>query len=89
MVQGKTVAIQDGSRLGKSAQKANIVIPDKTVSGLHCSFHYVATKGWIIKDEESTNGTYINAVRLTSGGTAPLQNGAVIITGKETFEFKC
>ena len=89
MVQGKAVTVRDGSRLGKNAQKANIVIPDKTVSGLHCSFHFEAGKGWMIKDEESTNGTYINAVRLPSGGSAPLQNGAMIITGKETFEFRC
>ena len=88
-VQGKAVAVRDGSRLGKSAQKATIVIPDKTVSGLHCSFRFTAGKGWSIKDEESTNGTYVNAVRLPSGGTSPLQNGAKIITGKETFEFRC
>lgn len=89
MVQGKAVPVRDGSTLGKNAQKASIVIPDKTVSGLHCSFSYAAGKGWIIKDEESTNGTYINGVRLPPGGTTPLQNGTVIITGKETFEFKC
>ena len=89
MVQGKAVLIRPGITLGKNAQKANIVIPDKTVSGLHCSFHYIAGKGWMIKDEESTNGTYINAVRLPAGGSTPLQNGAMIITGKETFEFKC
>ena len=89
MVQGKAVTVRDGSRLGKNAQKANIVIPDKTVSGLHCSFHFVTGKGWMIKDEESTNGTYINAVRLPSGGSASLQNGTMIITGKETFEFRC
>lgn len=88
-VQGKAVTVRDGSKLGKNAQKVNIVIPDKTVSGLHCSFHYAAGKGWIIKDEESTNGTYVNAVRLSSGASAPLQKGAMIITGKETFEFKC
>ena len=88
-LQGKAVAVRDGSTLGKNAQKAGIVIPDKTVSGLHCSFRFVAGKGWMIKDEESTNGTYINGVRLPPGGTTPLQNGTVIITGKETFEFKC
>ncbi len=87
-VQGKGVTVRDGSKLGKNAQKANIVIPDKTVSGLHCSFRYVAGKGWMIKDEESTNGTYVNSVRLSSGAEAPLQKGTMIITGKETFEFK-
>ncbi len=88
-LQGLSVPVRDGSILGKSPQKANIVIPDKTVSGLHCSFHFVPGKGWSIKDEESTNGTYINSVRLPSGGSSPLVNGAQINTGKETFEFKC
>ena len=86
---GKSVPVRDGSTLGKNAQKASIVIPDKTVSGLHCSFHFTPGKGWTIKDEESTNGTYINGVRLPAGGTSPLSNGAAIITGKETFEFRC
>ena len=88
-LQGKSVTVRDGSKLGKNPQKANIVIPDKTVSGAHCSFHFVQGKGWIIKDEDSTNGTYINGVRLSSGGTASLKDGSKITTGKETFEFKC
>ena len=88
-VQGKAVTIRDGSRLGKSQQKANIVIPDRTVSGLHCSFHFVQGKGWTIKDEESTNGTYVNGVRLPAGGTSSLKNGVQIVTGKETFNFMC
>ena len=89
VVQGKAVLIRPGITLGKNAQKANIVIPDKTVSGLHCSFHFVQGRGWMIKDEESTNGTYVNGVRLSSGGSAPLRDGTKITAGKETFDFKC
>ena len=88
-VQGKSVNVRDGSKLGKSPQKANIVIPDKTVSGLHCSFHFTQGKGWTIKDEDSTNGTFVNGVRLSSGGSSPLKDGSKITTGKETFEFRC
>ena len=88
-LQGKSVNVRDGSKMGKNPQLANIVIPDKTVSGLHCSFHFVQGKGWTIKDEDSTNGTYINGVRLSSGGSSPLRDGSKITTGKETFEFKC
>ena len=85
----KSVNVRDGSKMGKNPQLANIVIPDKTVSGLHCSFRFVQGKGWTVKDEESTNGTYINGVRLSSGGSSPLRDGSKITTGKETFEFKC
>ena len=88
-VQGKAVTVRDGARLGKSEQKATIVIPDRTVSGLHCSFHFTQGKGWTIKDEESTNGTYVNGVRLPAGGTSSLKNGVQIVTGKETFNFMC
>lgn len=88
-LQGKSVNVRDGLKMGKNPQMANIVIPDKTVSGVHCSFHFVQGKGWMIKDEDSTNGTYINGVRLSAGGSSPLRDGSKITTGKETFEFKC
>lgn len=88
-LKGKAVIIRSGIKLGKSSQKANIIIPDQTVSGLHCSFHYVPEKGWMIRDENSTNGTFVNGNRLTAGGTAPLRDGVTIKAGKEMFEFKC
>ena len=88
-LKGKSIPVRTGDNLGKNSQKSRIVIPDNTVSGLHCTFRFVSGKGWMIRDENSTNGTYVNGVRLPQAGTASLKNGAKIKTGKEIFEFRC
>ncbi len=85
---GKMLTVQSGDTMGKSAQRAKIVVPDQTVSGLHCSFHYHPQRGWLVKDENSTNGTYVNDIRMPSGGVAPLRSGTILKAGKETFEFR-
>ncbi len=88
-LRGKAVMVTDGNSIGKNSQRAMILIPDKTVSGLHCSLHFEEGKGWTVKDEKSTNGTFINRVKVPSGGSAPLKSGDQIVIGKETFMFKC
>ncbi len=85
---GRSLTVQSGDTLGKNSQRACIVIPDQTVSGLHCSFAFLPQRGWIVKDENSTNGTYVNEIKLPAGGSAPLRDGAILKVGKESFEFK-
>ena len=86
---GKTISLAAGDTLGKSSAKAKVVVPDPTVSSLHCSFHFSMERGWMIKDEDSRNGTYVNDRRLPPMGYAPLVSGSIIRVGKEEFEFKC
>ena len=85
---GRALTIQAGDTLGKNTQRARIVIPDQTVSGLHCSFAFLPQRGWVVKDENSTNGTFVNDIKLPAGGSAPLRDGAILKVGKESFEFK-
>ncbi len=50
------------------------------ISGLHCTLHEdEAAGGWALEDEDSTNGTYLNGVRLSGlGQRLPLHDGDVI-----------
>ena len=87
-IQGKTVALRDGITLGKNAQKAEIVIQDQTVSGLHCVFHFVQGRGWMIEDKGSTNGTFLGDVKLGANTPVALRSGSILKIGKEVLEFR-
>ena len=50
--------------VGKNPQYANLLIQSPHVSNVHCSIRYkAATNSYIVKDH-SSNGTYVNGVRL-------------------------
>lgn len=85
---GRKVRVHSGDTLGKRSV-AKIIISDPSVSGVHCSFSYSEKRGWIVKDENSTNGTFVDNRRLPTGGFVQLHSGAIIRTGRETFEFRC
>lgn len=56
-----------------------ISIPEDThISGMHCKI-FVAEKGILIEDMGSTNGTYLNEVRLREA--QPLKDGDLIRIG--------
>lgn len=49
------------------------------ISGLHCTLHEDDGGGWSLEDEDSTNGTYVNGVRLPGlGQRVALHDGDVI-----------
>jgi putative nucleotidyltransferase with HDIG domain len=79
-VKGKTWesdAILRAGRLGS----LEIVLDDTSVSRRHAELRYQAPTGWLLRDLESTNGTYINAVRI-GPGDKPVKNKDVIQFGK-------
>ena len=50
--------------VGKNRQYANLIISSPHVSNVHCSIRYkAATNSYIVKDH-SSNGTYVDGVRL-------------------------
>ncbi len=83
---GKRWTIHSGDSLGHSAEKATHVLGDRSISGKHCSFE-LRNNRWVIKDEESRNGTYLRGLMLPRGGVSPIPNGAEIRIGLETFKF--
>jgi putative nucleotidyltransferase with HDIG domain len=58
-----------------------IVLDDTSVSRRHAEVRYQTPSGWVVRDLESTNGTYINAVRIGSGDK-PVKSKDVIQFGK-------
>lgn len=50
--------------VGKSAQNANLVINNPSVSNIHCSIRYRASSNTYIVKDHSLNGTFVNGVRL-------------------------
>ena len=50
--------------VGKNRQYANLIVSSPHVSNVHCSIRYkAATNSYIVKDH-SSNGTYVDGVRL-------------------------
>ena len=68
----KGVAVGQGFQLpqnrkvivGKSPQKANLVVNDQRVSNIHCSIRYNPENNTYSVIDHSTNGTYVNGVKL-------------------------
>ncbi len=83
---GKRWVIHSGDSLGHNAEKAKYVLKDHSISGKHCTFE-LRNNRWIIKDEDSKNGTYLRGLMLPRGGVSPIPNGAEIRIGLETFKF--
>jgi putative nucleotidyltransferase with HDIG domain len=58
-----------------------IVLDDTSVSRRHAELRFQAPTGWMVRDLESTNGTFINAVRI-GPGDKPVKPRDVIQFGK-------
>jgi two-component system, cell cycle response regulator len=78
---GKRLDLTEAKLSMGRAPEADIVIDDKRVSKIHCTIQY--RKGSIVvEDNESTNGTFVNGVRIqkeTLTANALLQVGATIM----------
>jgi hypothetical protein len=71
--------------LGRS-DKADIVIPDDSVSKKHCGFD-VTPHGITVTDVGSTNGTSVNGVALEPNKPCVLNGGETVKTGHFSFLF--
>lgn len=64
--------------VGKNGRNANLIIGDPAVSSVHCSIRYrAAANSYIVKDH-STNGTFVNGVRLKKDTGVELSAGTVL-----------
>ncbi|XP_031493704.1 zeaxanthin epoxidase, chloroplastic [Nymphaea colorata] len=66
--------------VGRLPDKADLVVPVATVSGLHARLEK-KEGNLLVTDLDSTNGTYINDMRLKSGASAILTPGSCITFG--------
>ena len=70
--------------IGRERSQASIVLRDPNVSRSHAELTHDGT-GWRITDLNSTNGTLVNDVDVTS---CPLQDGDLITVGLVNLEFR-
>jgi len=64
-------------------QGCDIILNDFVVSGLHCYITVTSTSSAVIEDQ-STNGTYVNGVKIGKGMTFDVKNGDILTLGKPT-----
>jgi hypothetical protein len=88
---GMVFAIEpNGVKIGRDKNKNQIIIDDKTVSREHAWIGLEHGKV-IIRDINSSNGTYINSLETPRINSAELKDGDIIFIGKtgiESFRFK-
>ena len=83
---GLCVQLQNGMTVGRNPQMNCYIDKDHTVSNLHCSFHSRGSD-WYIRDDGSTNGTFINQKRLTPKEYTLNHQGDMIRIGSQSFVY--
>lgn len=77
---GRVLPLSDGLTLGRAAQ-ADLPVDDRGASRLHARIARRQDGAWTVTDLGSTNGTYVNGVRVRS---AVLRDGDEIRIGAAT-----
>lgn len=75
--------VEDQLILGRNPERAQIVVSDHTVSGAHCKFYHTNGELFLV-DLASTNGTYVNGVRVDK--IMPLSNKDQLKIGQKNYE---
>jgi len=72
-------SLAPATKIGRDPAQADIIIPELIVSKLHCTI-YSRDDRFYIKDEESTNGVYIDNEKIEE---QELNNGDTVLLGKK------
>lgn len=74
--------------IGRSANKGAMMIIDydKSISGVHCSIEKRGSE-FIVRDERSSNGTFLNNIKVPETGTKII-SGQILKLGRTEFEFQ-
>jgi diguanylate cyclase (GGDEF)-like protein len=83
---GKRFLLKDGATvIGRSPERADILLADRTVSAVHSRIDYDPVAGrYAITDLESRNGTLVNSQETEA---TPLQDGDKIFIGATILKF--
>ena len=92
----KGVALGQGFRLpahskvviGKNPAKATLVINDSRVSNVHCSIQYNVQNNTYVVTDHSTNGTFVNGVRLQKDVPMSYPAGTILVLVDGSNEIK-
>ena len=83
---GTTVALQGQTIPLGRPHASTIVLDDDYASSRHARIYPDQSGQWIVEDLNSTNGTYLDRMRLTS--PTPLQPGVAIRIGRTVIELR-
>jgi pSer/pThr/pTyr-binding forkhead associated (FHA) protein len=72
---------------GRDAALASVVLDDASISGLHARLIRQADGGYVLKDQGSTGGTYVNFSPVPEAGSR-LQHGDRVHVGRLSFRFR-
>jgi pSer/pThr/pTyr-binding forkhead associated (FHA) protein len=73
-------------RIGQGAQN-ELVLADDSVSTQHARLGYESSR-WLLTDLGSTNGTYVEGVRLAPNVPTPLTDGSLVRFGGISLQFR-
>ena len=73
--------------IGKSCDKTHHTIEDSTVSRFHARIDREEEELWLT-DLNSTNGTFLNGIRLMPFGRMRVNKGDSIVISRKRYEFK-
>ena len=71
-------------QIGADTNNELRITTDKYLSGTHARIEYSQGQ-WTLIDQGSSNGTFVNGRRLTSGQAHPLHNGESVRIGASEF----
>lgn len=85
---GEKIMLTDGDFvIGKSANNTNYVVTDNTaVSRVHCTI-YKKKGAFFVRDERSTNSTFVNGEQVLPGMDHVLINNCKLVLGDEEFTY--
>ena len=76
---------QSGTDIGTMDSYGSIVIKNSSISRCHASFA-LTDDGVYITDNNSTNGTFVEGIRISPGIKTKLLDGSLITLGNENFQ---
>lgn len=74
--------------IGKNPSKATLVINESYVSNVHCTIQYNAGNNTYIVTDHSTNGTYVNGIKLQKDVPMAYPAGTVLMLVNSNIEIK-
>ena len=84
---GRSYAVMDLMHLGRDQGRVDIMFDDPRVSGLHTTL-VKENEEFVIYDQGSKNGTWVNGQRLRFKGSQVLKNGDIIGVGPIQLRFE-
>ncbi|MBC8492739.1 MAG: FHA domain-containing protein [Chloroflexi bacterium] len=84
---GRSYAVMDVVHLGRDQGRVDIVFDEPRVSGLHATL-VKENEDFVLYDQGSKNGTWVNEQRLRFKGSQVLENGDIIGLGPIRLRFE-